>query len=504
MQQSSDLQGRAALAETTRRDRPARRRLLLLSAGLVIPLMAGVIVLTRALSPGAEPAEVPYAGAPTYTIALDLEPLRAPADDRSARRAGGLIAVDLDGDEVRDFVLTAPRFVAGYDLEGHERWRHEIDLQVTLKSEYDGLPGTHAPGVQPADVDRDGKTEILFLTRGGELWIIDGQGGQVEWRFEIAAPAGAERWEHLVVADFRGAGQIDLLLQATHAKGYRMGRYLAAYALDRLLADPAAEPLWTRDDFVANAHNGTRVADLDGDGRDEVLGASLVGPDGALLYTIPLLGHIDSIFVADIQPARPGLEVVALEEGGGFFTSDRVFLYDQNGLIWQTDYRRREPQNAAVGDFDPKRAGLEVWCRSRFDEHQAPFTFDAAGELLSHYEMDDVAPPDWTARGVETIAPIHWTGGEKELAAGKERHRNGDVAIFDPISGRFVLRFHETAERLYVVDVTGDWREEIVVWNRDALHIYENPEPNPRPDQPRLWTMAQYPKNKINWNYYNP
>ena len=100
-----------------------------------------------------------------------------------------------------------------------------------------------------------------------------------------APPAEAERWEHLVVANFRGKGDRDLLLQATNAAGYRMGRFLAAYALDELLRDgEAAAPLWARDDFLANAHNGARIADLDGDGRHEVLGGDVIGPDGERLF----------------------------------------------------------------------------------------------------------------------------------------------------------------------------------------------------------------------------
>jgi hypothetical protein len=58
---------------------------------------------------------------------------------------------------------------------------------------------------------------------------------------------------------------------------------------------------------------------------------------------------------------------------------------------------------------------------------------------------------------------IDWTGGQKQLAAAKERHTAGNVAIFDPLTGAFPLRLNEEARRLYVADVTGDWREEIVV-----------------------------------------
>ncbi|MDJ0595880.1 MAG: hypothetical protein QNJ72_38850 [Pleurocapsa sp. MO_226.B13] len=305
-----------------------------------------------------------------------------------------------------------------------------------------------------------------------------------------------------------------------------MGRYLAAYSIDDLLKEENPQPLWTRNDFLANAHNGARLADLDGDGRDEILGGMVVSSDGEALFQIPLRGHIDSLFVADVRPDIPGLEVVALEEGGDRSSifpgnnlisslgnrisnrlaggGNRVFLYNRDRLIWETHYKHQEPQNAAVGDFDLNRPGLEVWCRSRYNEHQKPFVFDAQGKLIANYEMDNVAPEDWTVRGVEVIFTIDWTGEPRQLAAAKERHKSGDLAIFDPISGQFIHRFQDRADRLYVADVSGDWREELIVLNENQLHIYGNPEPNPNPNHSRLWTQNHYRRSKMTWNYYSP
>jgi len=90
------------------------------------------------------------------------------------------------------------------------------------------------------------------------------------------------------------------------------------------------------------------------------------------------------------------------------------------------------------------------------------------------------------------------------LCAAKERHKSGDVAIFDPITGKFVRRFSEKADRLYVADVSGDWREELIVLTGQDLHIYHNNSPNPNPDRPRLWTQGHYRRSKATWNYYSP
>jgi hypothetical protein len=279
-----------------------------------------------------------------------------------------------------------------------------------------------------------------------------------------------------------------------------MGRYLAAYSIEDLMGKENFEPLWARDDFIPCAHNGARVADLNKDGKDEVLGGTIIGPDGKILMKIRPKGHIDAIYVADVRPDIPGLEVVALEEG----RENRIFLYNHERLIWKAHHKHWEPQNAAIGDFIPESPGLEIWCRSRFEEHQKPFIFDSSGNFISGYEMDSVAPAGWTIEGVEVIFTVDWTGKPKQLAAAKERHRSADVAIFDPISGEFLYRFNEKAGFLYVADVSGDWREELIVLNGNELRIYENEDLNPSSNHPRLWTQDHYRRSKMTWNYYSP
>ena len=456
-------------------------------------LIACLLLVQSSLnpSPAEDNAESTQYAANPFTISLDI-----PATKDSG---GGMVVADLDGNSRMDYLITVPGHIAAYANQGEKLWVLQTDLCVGGSSERQGLPGHNGPGVQAFDIDGDNRTEVLFLTRDSVLHVVEGKTGHEKWKVALPAPEGAERWEHLVVTNFRAKGDRDLLLQTTNSKGYRMGRYLSAHSLEDLAGGKTA-PLWQRDNFLACAHNGARVADLDGDGRDEVLGGTIVSPEGEILFTIPLKGHIDSIFVRDVRPEIPGLEVVALEEGGG----NRVFLYNAKGLLWETHYQHWEPQNAAVGEFDLDRPGLEIWCRSRFNEHQKPFVFDSAGELLSHYEMDNVAPEGWTVAGVEVINCIDWKGKEKQLAAAKERHTEGDVAIFNPVSGKFVARFEDEAGRLYVADVSGDWREELIVLNKNELRIYHNEAENPRPDHPRLWDQPHYRRSKMTWNYYSP
>jgi len=181
-----------------------------------------------------------------------------------------------------------------------------------------------------------------------------------------------------------------------------------------------------------------------------------------------------------------------------------VQVMGAGGPIWREHFRRQEPQNAAVGRFRPGSEEFFLWCRSRYNEHQKPFVFDSRGNKVFDYEMDDAAPPGWTASGVEVIHTIDWTGRPHQLACAKERHTEGDVCLFEPLTGRFVERFEHQADRLYVADVSGDWREEIIVLERSRLVVHRNPAPNPRPNEKRRWEDRNYRRLKQCHNYYSP
>ncbi len=412
---------------------------------------------------------------------------------------GGIIVADLTGDAKPDYLVTCTGHLAAYDNVGSKLWIKKTNIVVDGQSESQGLPGHHGPGVAAGDVDGDRRTEVVFLTKDGVLHIVDGAKG-----YEIATarppvPDGAQCWEVAMIVDFRGTGgDRDLLLQATNKSGYRMGRYLAAYSYENLIK--GKQPLWTTDKFVSCAHNAARLADLDGDGRDEVLGATIFSPDGKLLAQAqPFRGHMDSVFVADGRPDVSGLEVILLEEGSNY-----VQVLGVKGPIWREHFNRQEPQNAAIGRFKPGSDEIFIWCRSRYNEHQKPFVFDWRGTKVFDYAIDDVAPKGWTVRGVEVIHTIDWTGERQQLACAKERHRSGDVCLFEPLTGRFVKRILEQADRLYVADVTGDWREEIIVLAGNELHVYENRTTNPRPNEMRLWENRNYRRLKQCHNYYSP
>ena len=290
--------------------------------------------------------------------------------------------------------MTCTGHLAVYDNSGRKLWIKKTEIVVGGQSESQGLPGHHGPGVAAGDVDADGRVEVVFLTKDGVLHVVEGATGVEKARARPPVPKGAARWELAMIADFRGTGtDSDILLQATNESGYRMGRFLAAYRYEDLVGGKG--PSWATDQFVSCAHNAARLADITGDGRDEVLGATIFSPDGKrLAQAQPFDGHMDSVFVADARPDIAGLEVILLEEGSNY-----VQVLGAQGPNWREHFKRQEPQNAAVGRFQPGSDGIFVWCRSRYDEHQKPFVFNSRGTKVFGYQMDDVAPKGWTVRG---------------------------------------------------------------------------------------------------------
>ena len=443
-----------------------------------------------------------------FVINLDIP---APADDK-----GSIIVADLNNDCLKDYIVTVPGHIAAYSNEGRKLWILNTDIRLSMDSEKWGLPGQHAPGVQAADVDDDGQIEVLFLTEDSTVHAIDGATAAEEWTAKPRVPDGASRWEHLVVACFGGKGDADLLLQATNTDGYRMGRYLNAHRISDL-RNGNLEPVWQTDAFLACAHTAARIADLDGDGKDEIIGGTIVSSEGNVLYRFDLTGHIDAIAVADVRPDIQGLEVIALEEGSRRQKErERIFLANSTGLIWQGNHENREPQDGAVGDFDPGRPGLEIFCRTRgtglaakpipvekfpANGYQEPFVIDAYGHVISDYSTKDVTPGGWTPMGLQVCQTIHWDGTAKALVVATEREQSGSVAIFDPMDGKFALHLkEEKADRLYVADISGDWREEIIILNGNELHIYHNEDSNPNPNSSRLWNDKHYTASKMTWN----
>lgn len=463
----------------------------------------------------------------TYTVTLLVDdemwsqygsnPFIIPIQQPAVTDRGGIIVSDLDGDGLLDYLVstkddplssqTSRATIGAYSHHGTTLWVKDVDLRINEITH--GFPGLFGPGLAAGDVDEDSETEVLHLDTGNSLVIRNGLTGEVERTLALPIPQGGiGRWGLIQIVNLRGVGDRDLILQADHdpqtLEVTNISPWLSAISLD------TGELLWSTSEYYGPRHGGFRAADVDNDGLDEVVGGVFIDHDGTRMnsWNYQDIGgdsHLDALNINDIKPEIPGLETVILEERYPRVNNEVAFV-NPNQVFTYTSRNGDEPQNTAVADFDPTRAGLEVWIRSRFNEDQRPWVFDANGNVVAEWIMNEKKPVGWSVRGIETIYSIDWSGGDKHYIAGKERHTEGKIAVIDAMTGDFIRWWEEHAARMFVADVSGDYREEIIVLNNNSseIRIYWNDTVNPNPIKLRKWRQNQYKRQKQNYNYYSP
>jgi hypothetical protein len=439
---------------------------------------------------------------------------------------GSIFVHELDGDGLFDFVVTGEGTVSAYDHFGALLWLENASIHLPEGAGGGiGFPGRHGPGAIAADVDGDGRAEIAFIGDDGIVRIRDGATGAplfAENEATLTFP-GAEA---IVVANFRGLGDRDALVQ------YNQNELRAIS-----LADGAM--LWQTTEWSGMEHSSVRVADMDGDGLDEVIGPNFLGPDGVRLNDWDLqadrgtvVGGLDSLAVGDVVPGMPleiALAETAPDESGIGIQSGETIVVNPDAIQWGTTRpsedipptgqcaTEKDPDKLAIGDFDAARAGLEIFARSACANH--PWVMGSDGAIVATWNIADTAPEGWylgggkfpdSEGGIDVVTPIQWDaeGGQRVLL--KERHLDRKAALVDPMNGTFLQVFDVVAARTYVADVAGDYREEVIVVEAsDAgngrVLVFWNDTPNANPNaRERRWSEQYYRRIKQNWNYYSP
>ena len=371
---------------------------------------------------------------------------------------------DLDGDGVVDMLMAqnVPRVrgdsfdhisaLTAVTLEGKVLW------QSGRADPRNGLLTNDTP-FQIHDQDGDGRNDVVLI-RDFKLQVLDGRTGQVKrWVWMPSAPPatspGTRPYEiysgdSIVFASLTGPGRRDILLK---------DRYHNFWAFSRDL-----QPLWQGSDDTGHY---PFPFDLDGDGFDELfIGHSLWDHEGHRKWSLAgtLKDHVDAVAVGNFtDDAKAPPRVYWSSSDESFLMLDLAGNILKHVLVGHT-------QTAAVGKFRPELPGLQYMTTNFWKSPGIMSLFDAEGNLLLQGEP--------IHSGSVTL-PVNWSGDGQELVLLSANAREGGMV--DGHLRRVVMLPDGGHPDLAaaVLDLVGDPRDEVVVWDQDQVWIYTQDGPPP-------------------------
>lgn len=338
---------------------------------------------------------------------------------------------------------------------------------------------TNDVAFQIHDLDNDGKTEVIY-TMNKEIIVADGATGQIKYKKstpvvtdqEIISPAthnmfGNILGDCLYFCDLRGTGyDQDIIIK---------DRYRRVWAMDDKL-----NILWYRN---VNTGHYPFAYDVDQDGKDELLiGYSLLDDDGSTIWTLEneVEDHADGVAIVEyIEGEDPIFMCAASDEG--------VFFANMSGKITKHHYIGHG-QNPAIANFRDDLPGLESISINFWGNQGIIHYYDANGDIYHDFEPNQYG---------SMMLPLNWTGKSEEFFVHNPNVDEGGV--FDGW-GRKVLEFPDDGHPDMcnaVLDITGDGRDEIVVWNPYEIWVYTQ-ENNPlsgklyKPIRNELYNYSNY------------
>ena len=222
--------------------------------------------------------------------------------------------------------------------------------------------------------------------------------------------------------------------------------------------------------MFANGNHNLSVADVDGDGKDEIIwGAAALDNDGKLLYATGF-GHGDAIHLGDLNPDRPGLELFDVHEEKGTYSWD---IHDAatGEILMKNGQSGQDNGRGVAADIVANTRGYEFWSSyGGFDSgsrNQNPFN------AITGKQAGNRAP--------SMNFRIYWDGdAQDELLDGINIYKyNTDASATKLGIGSSYYPTGQSnnstkATPCLSADIFGDWREELILRNAtdDALIIY--------------------------------
>jgi rhamnogalacturonan endolyase len=407
---------------------------------------------------------------------------------------------DLDGDGRYEMVLkwdpsnakdnsqsgyTGNVYVDAYRLGGGRMWR--INLGRNIRA------GAHYTQFQVYDYDGDGRAEVAMKTADGTvdgagrvigsstadhrnstgyvlagpeyLTMFSGQNGAALSTVNYDPPRGTvsswgDSYGNRVDRFLAGTAYLDgrrpsLIM----ARGYYTRTVVAAWDF----RDGALTQRWKFDSatsgnsaYAGQGNHQLSVADVDRDGRDEIVyGAMALDDNGRGLWNTGL-GHGDAMHVGDLDPSRTGLEVFKVDEDASKPSS---WMADARTgqILWQTAAGGDNGRGVSA-DIWSGSAGAESWSASGGDG-----ILNTRGQNVGRKPSSMNFLTWWDADPVRelldgTHIDKYGTGADNRLLTASGVHSNNGTKSTPALSG----------------DLLGDWREEVVWATADntALRVY--------------------------------
>lgn len=437
---------------------------------------------------------------------------------------------DLDGDGEYEIVIkqemspkdpsqngyTGQTKLEAYKLDGTFMWR--IDLGKNIRE------GAHYTPFIVYDLDGDGKAEIACKTADGTK---DGKGkviGSSSADYRNSNGRVLSGSEYLTIFDgITGAALATTNFDPARGKvsdwgdsyGNRVDRLLAAvayidgkrpslimtrgyYEKSVLVAwnwrNNKLSKVWKFDTsnsgnsaYKGQGNHNLSVADVDNDGKDEIIyGACAIDHDGDGLYTTGL-GHGDAMHLSDMDPNRSGLEVWQCHEpksnpAGSEFrdakTGRLIF-----GIPSSNDVGR-----AMASDIDPRYRGYELWTSA------TKGVYNVKGQKITSSVPSINFGVWWDADYLRELLD-----GDK---LDKWDYINSRLSRIYTLYKEGVTYNNGSKKNPCISgDILGDWREEIVLRssNNKELRIFTTTIPTTN----RLYTLMHNPTYRLAMTWQN-